>query len=243
MVPTRTQKMSCQLCLGRQQVTVTFSRKRGRPPKKIITRLIEISSQLKRIATDKRFTGHPLSRVLRRVVENKKTKQVFGANLIIVAFLAGIAVPPTSALSHHSETEITLLSSPNIFPTSEYSFRIPVDSFPLTISQGYSVAHPAIDIEAEIGEPVYSFTKGVVEETVSGCANCSAYGNYIIVNHGSGFKSLYAHLTKVVVKKNEEVDKNTVIGTIGASGRATGPHLHFEIHDQGQPLNPLKIFH
>ena len=68
------------------------------------------------------------------------------------------------------------------------------------------------------------------------------YGNYIIVNHGSGFKSLYAHLSKITVKEEQKVDKNTVIGFIGSTGWSTGPHLHLEIINNKERVNPKLLF-
>ena len=66
-------------------------------------------------------------------------------------------------------------------------------------------------------------------------------GNYIMVDHGSGFSSLYAHLSRIKVKTGQEVDKNTVIGLVGSTGLSTGSHLHLEVYDHGEPFNPLTI--
>ena len=67
------------------------------------------------------------------------------------------------------------------------------------------------------------------------------YGNYIIINHGSSYKSLYAHLSKIIVEKNQEVDKGTVIGLVGSTGLSTGSHLHLEVWENDHPINPLTI--
>ena len=67
------------------------------------------------------------------------------------------------------------------------------------------------------------------------------YGNAILINHGSGFLSLYAHLSKILVKKDDIVTNQTVIGKIGATGRAFGDHLHLEIYENGKTINPLSV--
>ena len=63
----------------------------------------------------------------------------------------------------------------------------------------------------------------------------------MLINHGSGFKSLYAHLGKIVVLPGDEVDKNTVIGTVGSTGWSTGSHLHLEVYENDRTFNPLTI--
>src|SRR4030066_184901 len=65
-----------------------------------------------------------------------------------------------------------------------------------------------------------------------------AYGNAVLIDHGNSITSLYAHLSKIEVTVNEEVDMNTEIGEVGATGRSTGDHLHLEIRDHGVPFNP-----
>ena len=63
--------------------------------------------------------------------------------------------------------------------------------------------------------------------------------NNIILNHGYGYESLYAHMSKMLVKSGQKVKKGQKIGLVGSTGRSTGPHLHYEIHYKGQPINPI----
>lgn len=228
--------MTFKVSLGRHQLVVQWNHKRGRPKKTFIDYTNDFVSQLVKIGTDRRFAGHPVSRVLRRVFENKKTRQIFGVNLMVAVLLTGMMVPPISAFTTNPDAEITALS-PNIVQlTTEETIRMPVDTF--NVSQGYHLFHPAVDLNEVVGAPVYPLMEGVVEEVVYGRFS---YGNYVIVDHGSGFKSLYAHLAKIVAAEQEVVDKNTVIGTVGTTGWATGSHLHLEVYDHGQPFNPLLI--
>lgn len=67
------------------------------------------------------------------------------------------------------------------------------------------------------------------------------YGNVILVDHGNGLVSLYAHLSKILSHKGDEVGMDTVIGLVGTTGHSTGPHLHLEIHQNGISVNPLNF--
>ena len=67
------------------------------------------------------------------------------------------------------------------------------------------------------------------------------YGNYIILTHTDGRASLYGHLSKVYASLNETIKSGTIIGAVGSTGMSTGPHLHFEIHEQGIPKNPANF--
>ena len=68
-----------------------------------------------------------------------------------------------------------------------------------------------------------------------------AYGNAILINHGNEITSLYAHLSKIEVGVNQEVTIETEVGKMGATGHASGDHLHLEIRDHGKPINPLSL--
>lgn len=103
------------------------------------------------------------------------------------------------------------------------------------ITQYSSWRHYAIDIANKIGTPIYACDTGVVE--VAGWG--AGYGNQIVVDHGGGRKSRYAHLSKFYVKKGESVKKGEAIAAMGSTGRSTGPHLHFEYIINGIKYNPL----
>ena len=203
---------------------------------KQLARFEELVFYVVKLIKDKRRAGQPLSRIFRQIFENKKTRRIFGLNLTLVALFTGILIPPISAFSGNPQTEITTINPEIIQLTTESSVRVPTDSF--IVSQGYSLFHRGIDLDGQTGEPVYPVMDGQVESVIY---DRFALGNHIVINHGSGFKSLYAHLSKIVVKENEEVDKGTVIGTIGSTGMAFGDHLHLEVYDNNRPFNPLTI--
>lgn len=106
-----------------------------------------------------------------------------------------------------------------------------------TITQQYWGGHPAIDIASWTGAPVKAADSGYVALASSGAWN-TGYGNYIIIDHGNGFTTLYAHLSSVFVKSGENVTRGEQIGLVGSTGHSTGPHLHFEVRYQGVQRNP-----
>jgi len=96
--------------------------------------------------------------------------------------------------------------------------------------------HGGIDFRGKIGEEVVATADGVVENA----ASVSDYGKYIIIKHKKGYKTLYAHLSKIEVTKGQRVAAGEKIGEIGSTGRSTGPHLHYEIKKNGKRINPIK---
>ena len=95
--------------------------------------------------------------------------------------------------------------------------------------------HRGQDFAADKGTPVYATGDGVVEQVLF---QFTGYGNEIIVNHGFGYKTLYAHLNTIEVQKGMKVQRGERIGTIGRTGKATGPHLHYEVIYKGERVNP-----
>lgn len=222
--------------IGQQQLAVSFNRKYGRPKKTLLERFQNFASYLIRIAKDKRLSGNPASRVLRRVFENKKIKKALGFNLTALILLTSLVSPAESALQSQPQTEVTLVANQEVETTTEKSVRVPLDTF--NITQGYHLFHRAIDLKEVTGAPVYPIMGGLVETVAF---TRFGYGNHIIINHGSSYKSLYAHLSKIIVKKGQEVDQNTVIGLVGSTGLSTGSHLHLEVWENDRPINPLTI--
>ncbi len=127
-----------------------------------------------------------------------------------------------------------LSSTPSIWPaqgwvSSEFGYR----NSPFT---GRRELHSGIDISAPIGTPVYAPADGKV--VFSG--RDGGYGITLVLNHGRGITTRYAHLQRYVVEKKQSVSRGQLIGYIGNSGRSTGPHLHYEILVNNMPVNPKK---
>jgi len=153
---------------------------------------------------------------------------------MVVSVLA-MAVLPTSLSTaqanietNQAQIEVDLASL-----TTEQSVHLPLETF--KFSQGFSFFHPGIDLAAPKGTPTYPIMEGYVEEIEY---SHWGYGNHIYINHGNGFRSLYAHLSQIEVKKDEFVNRDSMIGLVGSSGWSSGPHLHLQIWEGEKLINP-----
>ena len=115
--------------------------------------------------------------------------------------------------------------------TSEYGYRI----HPL---QGVQKFHSGIDIGAGAGTPIYAAAAG----TVATATYNDSYGNYVLINHGGGNSTLYAHMSSMAVSSGAYVTQGQVIGYVGSTGWSTGPHLHYEVRLNGSTVNPLSYY-
>jgi len=102
---------------------------------------------------------------------------------------------------------------------------------------GEGAFHKGVDISAPSGTPVHSAAEGVVvlAEPVSG-----GYGRLVIIDHGGGVQTYYAHLSKFSVRTGQEVHRGDLVGAVGSTGRTTAPHLHYEVRVDGSPRNPWR---
>ncbi len=105
--------------------------------------------------------------------------------------------------------------------------------------RGVPTMHTGIDFAGPIGTPIYSTGDGIVIEAGY---SFNGYGNEVIVDHGFGYKTRYAHLHKINVKAGQRVKRAEMIATLGSSGKSTGPHLHYEVIVRGKPVNPINYF-
>ncbi len=99
--------------------------------------------------------------------------------------------------------------------------------------------HTGIDIGASMGSNIFASNSGTV--IVAGWSS-KGYGNYVVIDHGGGKSTLYAHMSKIITKKGAKVVQGDVIGLVGSTGYSTGPHLHFEILINGKHTNPMNYF-
>jgi murein DD-endopeptidase MepM/ murein hydrolase activator NlpD len=97
--------------------------------------------------------------------------------------------------------------------------------------------HPGLDISAEKGTPVEATAAGTVELA----APSGDYGNLVVIDHGFGLVTRYGHLSKFAAWQGKHVERGEIIGYVGATGRATGPHLHYEVLANGRLMNPLQL--
>lgn len=133
------------------------------------------------------------------------------------------------------ETKKNLLAStPSVRPvdgwiTSNFGYRVS----PFT---GQKEFHSGLDISNKSGTEIIATAQGTV--TFAGMK--SFFGNLVTIDHGYGRVTRYAHLEKIVVKRGQKVKRGNIVGTVGVTGRTTGPHLHYEVRINGTPENPLK---
>jgi len=138
---------------------------------------------------------------------------------------------------YYSSRNILLSSSPSILPVIGYpSDRFGMRKDPFT---GKNSFHPGIDFSAPLGMKVVATADGVT----SFSGRQSNYGRLVILEHRFGLTTKYGHLRKMVVNPGQFVRKGEVIGYVGATGRATGPHLHYEVRLNGRALNPLRFLY
>ncbi len=118
------------------------------------------------------------------------------------------------------------------------SFMMPsVGKFSSPFGPRWGRMHTGIDIAAKTGTPIYASDNGIVTEAQY---KNNGYGNLIVVDHGNGFVTYYAHCSEIDVKVGDIVAKGDLVGKIGSTGRSTGAHLHFEVRVDGEPRDPMK---
>lgn len=100
--------------------------------------------------------------------------------------------------------------------------------------------HEGMDFSAKTGTPIYATGDGVVAKADN---TASGFGNHIVIRHGFGYETLYAHLSKYKARAGQRVKRGDVIGYVGSTGRSEGPHLHYEVHKDGNVVNPLNFYY
>lgn len=138
--------------------------------------------------------------------------------------------------------EKMLASIPAIQPVSNKNLREMASGFGYRIDPIYKTRrmHTGMDFTARTGTSVYATGDGVVESLeVSGWG----YGRCIVINHGYGYKTRYAHLSAFKVKRGQKIKRGELIGLVGNTGKSTGPHLHYEVEKGGKKVNPVHYYH
>jgi len=139
------------------------------------------------------------------------------------------------------EKEEMLASIPAIMPVSNKDLTRTASGWGLRIHPIYKIVrfHYGMDFTAPVGTEVYATGDGVVESIIS---SRRGYGNHIVVNHGFGYKTLYAHLDRFNVRQGQKVKRGDVIGFVGNTGLSIAPHLHYEVELNGITVDPSNYF-
>jgi murein DD-endopeptidase MepM/ murein hydrolase activator NlpD len=115
-----------------------------------------------------------------------------------------------------------------LLPIHDYQFTSP-------FGQRWGKLHAGVDLARPEGTPYHAARSGVVKLARWN----GGYGNCVIIDHGNGIETVYGHASKLLVKEGQQVDAGTVLGLVGNTGYSFGAHLHFEIHINGQPTDPV----
>jgi murein DD-endopeptidase MepM/ murein hydrolase activator NlpD len=100
--------------------------------------------------------------------------------------------------------------------------------------------HEGMDFTAKTGTPIYATGDGIVARADN---SASGFGNHIVIRHGYGYETLYAHLSKYKARKGQRVKRGDIIGYVGSTGRSEAPHLHYEVHKNNRVVNPLNFYY
>jgi murein DD-endopeptidase MepM/ murein hydrolase activator NlpD len=214
------------------ELQLELQKRAGRPKKGFLYRLKYFFLRLLRVATDNRFTGNRLSRVLRRVFEQHFSQRLLGINLLAATVFVGLL--PTSSPNLLDNLTNPHLNARLLALTTRKTIALPLAN--LEISQNYTFFHPGLDLRTPLNAPVKPIMAGTVKLTSN---DSVGYGRHVLVDHGNGFESLYAHLNQIKIKEGDFVTHETILGLSGSTGHSSGPHLHLEVHDTGVPVNPL----
>lgn len=138
--------------------------------------------------------------------------------------------------------EKLLAATPAIQPISNKDLNRIASGFGYRIDPIYKTTkmHAGLDFAAPQGTPIYATADGVV--TMAGYSD-AGYGNHVIINHGYNYETLYGHMYRIKVKRGQRVKRGEVIGWVGSTGKSTGPHLHYEVHKRGNPVDPIYFFY
>ncbi|MDD2799568.1 MAG: M23 family metallopeptidase [Bacteroidales bacterium] len=136
--------------------------------------------------------------------------------------------------------EERLLCTPAIQPILNKDLKQLSSGFGIRVDPIYGRAkmHSGMDFTARIGTPIYATGDGRVQSA----GWDQGYGNAVLINHGFGYQTKYAHMSRIKSKTGQKVKRGEVIGYVGTTGKSTAPHLHYEVHVNGKPVNPALYY-
>lgn len=139
------------------------------------------------------------------------------------------------------DKEQMLSSIPAIMPVSNKNLKRTASGWGFRIHPIYKIRrfHYGMDFTAPIGTEVYATGNGVVKDVKSSRVG---FGRWVVIDHGFGYETIYAHLNEFNVKRGQQVKRGSVIGYVGNAGTSSGPHLHYEVHKNGKAINPQYFY-
>lgn len=155
----------------------------------------------------------------------------------------GVQLTSFAAIEEMVKNKEALLSAtPAIQPVSNKDLSRIASGFGYRIDPVYKTTkmHAGLDFAAPQGTPIYATADGVI--TTSGYSD-AGYGNHVIISHGYNYETLYGHMYRIKARRGQRVKRGEVIGWVGNTGKSTGPHLHYEVHKRGNPVDPIYFFY
>ncbi|MDY0199809.1 MAG: M23 family metallopeptidase [Bacteroidales bacterium] len=137
--------------------------------------------------------------------------------------------------------EEMIASIPAIQPISNKDLRRVASPFGVRMHPFYKVLkmHNGMDFTSPTGTEIYATGDGVVSDVIH---SSRGYGNTVIIDHGFGYKTLYAHQSQIIARRGQKVKRGEVIGLVGNTGMSMAPHLHYEVRRHDQPINPINFY-
>jgi len=134
-----------------------------------------------------------------------------------------------------AEKKARFSATPSIWPTSGFL------SSTFSLHRRHPIFHDlrphyGIDISARRGSPIVATASG----TVVAAGWKSGHGNYVEIDHGHGLHTTYSHASRVVVRAGQEVERGDTVALVGSTGFSVAPHVHYEVHENGRPIDPLR---
>jgi murein DD-endopeptidase MepM/ murein hydrolase activator NlpD len=181
----------------------------------------------------KKFEGYDNSKL---IAESNKQLDILQKAIVVQSrSLDEVAVLAT-------DKEKFLATIPAIQPVNNVDLTRMASGFGYRIDPFTKVRkfHYGMDFTSPRGTPIYATGDGVVTRADN---KAIGYGNHITIDHGYGYESLYAHLYKYNVRRNQKVKRGDLIGFVGSTGRSEAPHLHYEIFKDGERINPINFYY
>ena len=178
--------------------------------------------------------GNKFSRYFRYIFEHKNTKKILGVNLVLLTLTSIFSTSPAKGFTETGTDDQT--AQVVIVLKTTTSIHFPTEG--VNITQKFSIFHSGIDLDGVTGDPIRPIMDGEVEEVTN---SKYGFGKSVLIDHNNGYKSLYAHLSKIEVSAKDYVQTSTEIGKMGSSGHASGDHLHLEVYKNDVAINPLSI--
>lgn len=137
---------------------------------------------------------------------------------------------------------LMLASIPAIQPIANKDLKLMASGFGYRTDPIYKTTkfHAGMDFAASTGTPIFATGDGIVARADY---DDGGYGNHVRINHGYGYLTLYGHMSKIKAKAGQKVKRGDIIGYVGSTGKSVGPHLHYEVHKNNEPINPVNFYY